>query len=125
MDDLGPTTISRQIVSHVGTETPVYLSIDIDVIDPGLAPGTGTPEPGGWTTRELIRVLRGIEGLNVVGADIVEVAPSFDGAGEQTALAAAQVGFEILSSMVKRGMGAGDGETKVDGGGGGGVRDEL
>lgn len=53
-------------MEHVGTDTPVYLSIDIDVIDPGLAPGTGTPEPGGWTTRELIRVLRGIEGLNVV-----------------------------------------------------------
>lgn len=108
MDDIGFASMARQIVEHVGTETPVYLSIDIDVIDPGLAPGTGTPEPGGWTTRELIRVLRGIESLNVVGADVVEVSPSYDGAGETTALAAAQVGFEILTSMVKRGMSAGD-----------------
>jgi agmatinase len=85
----------------------VYLSIDIDVIDPGLAPGTGTPEPGGWSTRELIRILRRIEGLNVVGADVVEVSPAFDGSGEVTALAAAQVAFEVLTSMVKRGMGDG------------------
>ena len=119
IDDLGFANMAKQIVQHVGTNTPVYLSIDIDVIDPGLAPGTGTPEPGGWTTRELIRVLRGIESLNVVGADIVEVAPSYDGAGETTALAAAQVGFEILTSMVRRGMGAG-GKEKV-----GSKRDEL
>lgn len=81
-----------------------FLLLDIDVIDPGLAPGTGTPEPGGWTTRELIRILRGIEGLNLVGADVVEVAPAYDGSGEVTALAAAQVAFEVLTSMVKRGM---------------------
>jgi len=104
IDDMGVAAIAEKIVSHVGTETPVYMSIDIDVIDPGLAPGTGTPEPGGWTTRELIRVLRGIDSLNIVGADIVEVAPAYDGTGETTALAAAQVGFEVLTSMVKRGM---------------------
>ena len=67
-------------------------------------PGTGTPEPGGWTSREVIRILRGLESLNVVGADIVEVAPAYDGAGEQTALVAAQVGYEILTSMVGRGL---------------------
>ncbi len=88
----------------LGTEDPVYLSVDIDVLDPAFAPGTGTPEPGGWTTRELIRILRGIEGLNVVGADVVEVAPAYQGNGEETALAAAQVVFEILSSIVKKGM---------------------
>jgi len=121
IDDIGFAAMARQIVEHVGTETPVYLSIDIDVIDPGMAPGTGTPEPGGWTTRELIRVLRGIEGLNVVGADVVEVSPSYDGVGEVTALAAAQVGFEILSSMVKRGMGESGGAK----GHGGTARDEL
>ena len=82
----------------------MYLSVDIDVIDPGMAPGTGTPEPGGWTTRELIRVLRGIESLNVVGADVVEVSPAYDGTGEVTALAAAQIAFEVLTSMVKRGL---------------------
>ena len=84
------------------------------MIDPGLAPGTGTPEPGGWTTRELIRILRGIEYLNVVGADVVEVSPSYDGTGETTALAAAQVAFEILTSMVKRGK-IGEGKVKDDG----------
>lgn len=104
IDELGTAGIISAIMERMGTEKPVYLSVDIDVIDPGLAPGTGTPEPGGWTTRELIRILRGVEGLNVVGADIVEVAPSYDGVGEATALAAAQVGFEIITSMVKRGV---------------------
>ncbi|RMX95625.1 hypothetical protein D0868_11629 [Hortaea werneckii] len=120
LDDLGVANMAQNIMNHVGLETPVYLSIDIDVIDPGLAPGTGTPEPGGWTTRELIRLLRAIEGLNVVGADVVEVSPSYDGATEATALAAAQVGFEVLTSMVKRGMV--DGGSKKDGKAG---RDEL
>lgn len=104
IDDIGVKGIVDLIMSRVPADYPVYLSIDIDVIDPGLAPGTGTPEPGGWTTRELIRILRGIEGLNVVGADIVEVSPAYDGATEATALAAAQVAFEVLTSMVKRGL---------------------
>lgn len=104
IDRLRPDGVARAIMGRIGTEVPVYLSVDIDVLDPGLAPGTGTPEPGGWTTRELIRVLRGVEGLNVVGADVVEVAPSYDGRGEETALAAAQVVYEIVTSMVKRGL---------------------
>ena len=79
--------------------------MDIDVLDPAFAPGTGTPEPGGWTTRELIRILRGIETLNVVGADVVEVAPAYRGAGEETTLAAAQVVYEIVTSTVKKGRG--------------------
>jgi len=116
IDDLGVVKVARKIVEHVGTDTPVYLSIDIDVLDPGLAPGTGTPEPGGWTTRELIRILRSIDTLNIVGADIVEVSPAYDGASEITALAAAQVAFEVLTSMVKRGM-SGESDKKV--------RDEL
>jgi agmatinase len=123
IDDIGAKGIVDRIMSRVGTETPVYLSVDIDVIDPGLAPGTGTPEPGGWTTRELIRILRGIEGLNVVGADIVEVSPAYDGATEATALAAAQVGFEILSSMVKRGLQGGEDDAAGVVGKGG--KDEL
>lgn len=105
MDDVGTRGIIDAIMDTLGTEEPVYLSVDIDVLDPAFAPGTGTPEPGGWTTRELIRVLRGVEGLNIVGADVVEVSPAYQGAGEETALAAAQVVYEILSSMVKRGMG--------------------
>ncbi|KAF3064437.1 hypothetical protein GL218_01130 [Daldinia childiae] len=104
VDDLGTKGIVESIMGTLGTEDPVYLSVDIDVLDPAFAPGTGTPEPGGWTTRELIRILRGIEGLNLVGADVVEVAPAYQGVGEETALAAAQVVFEILSSMVKRGL---------------------
>lgn len=103
-DSLGPAGIAAKIMSTLGTEKPVYMSVDIDVIDPGLAPGTGTPEPGGWTTRELIQVLRDVEDLNVVAADVVEVSPSYDGAGEQTALAGAQVVYEILTSMVKKGL---------------------
>lgn len=82
----------------------VYLSIDIDVLDPAYAPGTGTPEPAGWTTRELVRVLRGaLRGKTVVGVDLVEVSPPYDGRGEQTALAAAQIVFEVLSILVKEG----------------------
>ncbi|ORY59225.1 ureohydrolase [Pseudomassariella vexata] len=105
MDDFGTAGVIKSIMDTLGTEDPVYLSVDIDVLDPAFAPGTGTPEPGGWTTRELIRVLRGIEGLNLVGADVVEVSPAYQGAGEETALAAAQVVFEVVTSMVKRGMG--------------------
>lgn len=104
MDEIGTAGIIEGIMRALGTEQPVYLSVDIDVLDPAFAPGTGTPEPGGWTTRELIRVLRGIEGLNLVGADVVEVSPAYQGRGEETALAAAQVVYEVLSSMVKRGL---------------------
>lgn len=106
IDDLGPQGIVDVLLNRIGLdpEQPVYLSVDIDVIDPGLAPGTGTPEPGGWTTREMIRILRGLEKLNLVGADIVEVSPSYDNTGETTALAAAQVAFEIITSMVKAGV---------------------
>ncbi|KAF7512513.1 hypothetical protein GJ744_001448 [Endocarpon pusillum] len=124
IDDLGINRIVEMIMQRIGTEKPVYLSVDIDVLDPGLAPGTGTPEPGGWTSRELIRILRGVEGLNVVGADVVEVAPMYDaGGGEATALAAAQVVFEILTSMVKRGIGEME-LGRESGSGSGGTRGE-
>ncbi|KAF3289532.1 hypothetical protein TWF970_003306 [Orbilia oligospora] len=104
IDDIGVNGVIQRILDNLGKDIPIYLSVDIDVIDPGMAPGTGTPEPGGWTTREMIRILRGLEGLNVVGADIVEVAPAYDGTGEQTALAAAQIVYEIITSIVKRGV---------------------
>jgi agmatinase len=104
IDEIGADGILAEILTRLGTEQPVYMSVDIDVLDPGNAPATGTPEPGGWSTRELIRILRGLENLNLVGADIVEVSPSYDGPGEITSLAAAQVGFEIITSMVKRGL---------------------
>ncbi|SEL37167.1 agmatinase [Streptacidiphilus jiangxiensis] len=79
---------------------PVYVSIDIDVLDPAHAPGTGTPEAGGLTSRELLHTLRGLVGLNIVGADIVEVAPAYDHA-ELTGIAAAHVGYELLSVLAK------------------------
>ena len=119
MDSIGTRGIIDTIMETLGTEDPVYLSVDIDVLDPGFAPGTGTPEPGGWSTRELIRVLRGVEGLNIVGADIVEVAPAYQGNGEETALAAAQVVYEMLSSIVKKGRAATEKEEAK------GHRDEL
>lgn len=97
VDEVGTDGIIEKVRRRVG-DRPVYLSFDIDVVDPGLAPGTGTPEVGGFSSREVIRLLRGMEGLNVVGADIVEVSPPYDGQGEQTALVAAQVAFEILSN---------------------------
>ncbi|KAF1956221.1 Arginase/deacetylase [Byssothecium circinans] len=104
IDEIGAKGIIQSILDRVGIEMPVYLSIDIDVIDPGMAPATGTPEPGGWTTRELIRILRGIESLNVVGADIVEVSPAYDSAAETTGLAAAQVAYEVITSIVRKGL---------------------
>lgn len=103
IDDIGTHGIVKTILGKLGTQQPVYLSVDIDVLDPGNAPATGTPEPGGWTTRELIRILRGVEDLNLVGADVVEVSPSYDGPGDITSLAAAQIAYEIITSMVKRG----------------------
>ncbi|KAL4786772.1 arginase family-domain-containing protein [Aspergillus varians] len=108
IDELGgPMGVVNKIIQRIGLDSkqPVYLSVDIDVLDPATAPGTGTPEPGGWTTREFIRILRGLEKLNIVGADIVEVSPSYDNKGETTALAAAQVAYEIITSIVKAGAG--------------------
>jgi agmatinase len=79
-------------------DAPVYVSVDIDVLDPAHAPGTGTPEAGGLTSRELLAMLRALADLQIVSADIVEVAPAYDHA-ELTGIAAAHVGFELLSAM--------------------------
>jgi agmatinase len=76
----------------------VYLSIDIDVLDPAFAPGTGTPEIGGFSTRELVSIIRGLNGLPVVGLDVVEVAPAYDHA-ESTALAAANLAYDVVTLM--------------------------
>ena len=90
----GYVTRIREQVADV----PVYLSIDIDVLDPAFAPGTGTPEVGGFSSRELMGILRGLRGLNIVGADVVEVAPAYDHA-DITSIAAANVAHEILCLM--------------------------
>ncbi len=79
-------------------DRPVYLSVDIDVLDPAHAPGTGTPEAGGMTSRELLAMLRELRNVNLVGADIVEVAPAYDHA-QLTGVAAAHVAYEIISAL--------------------------
>ncbi len=80
---------------------PVYVSIDIDVLDPAHAPGTGTPEAGGMTSRELLEILRGFRGLNLIGADVVEVSPAYDHA-EITGVAAAHVAYDLVSLLAMR-----------------------
>jgi agmatinase len=89
-----------RVRTRVGAR-PVYVSIDIDVLDPAHAPGTGTPEPGGLTTRELQQVLRGLDGVDLVGADVVEVAPAYDHA-ELTTIAAANLVYELLALLALR-----------------------
>jgi agmatinase len=96
-DSLGITGMVHAIAERVGAR-PVYVSVDIDVLDPAHAPGTGTPEAGGLSSRELLAILRSFSGLNLVGADIVEVAPSYDHA-QITGIAAAHVGYELLSAL--------------------------
>ncbi|KAH9964187.1 Arginase/deacetylase [Russula dissimulans] len=119
IDDIGVDEVIRLIRARIGNN-PVYLrqvwythgfppyslirvihvlSLDIDVIDPGLAPATGTPEAGGWTTREVKRIIRGLAGLNFVGADVVEVAPAYDHA-DITSIAAADIVHDFLSLFV-------------------------
>ncbi|KAF8997840.1 agmatinase [Cyathus striatus] len=104
IDTLGTDGIIKKIRKTVGNN-PVYLSIDIDSIDPAFAPATGTPETGGWSTRELRTILRGLDGLHIVSADIVEVAPAYDTNAELTTMAAADVLFEVLSVMAKTPLG--------------------
>ena len=107
----GMTVIHAEEVPGIGIEAlieraravvgdgPTYLSFDIDSVDPGFAPGTGTPEVGGLTPREVLELLRGLKGIDFVGGDVVEVAPQYD-ATTNTAHVAAQVLFNILCLMV-------------------------
>jgi guanidinobutyrase / D-arginase len=97
LEDLGSRGVVERIRGRVG-DRPVYVSVDIDVLDPAFAPGTGTPESGGLLSRELLAVLRAFSGMRLVGADIVEVAPAYDHA-EITGIAASHVGYELLSAM--------------------------
>ena len=122
IDTIGTAGIIQKIRDRVGLTKPVYLSIDIDTLDPAcrllifvviavllhtdymtVAPATGTPETGGWSTRELRTVLRGLDGINFVAADIVEVAPAYDTNAEHTTMAAADILFEVMTMMVKNG----------------------
>jgi agmatinase len=100
VEQIGVAGMIEQIAQRVA-DRPVYLSIDIDVLDPAHAPGTGTPEAGGLTSRELLATLRSFARLNLVGADIVEVAPAYDHA-QITGIAAAHVAYELLSALAAR-----------------------
>lgn len=98
LETSGITGVVQQIRARVA-DAPLYISIDIDVLDPAHAPGTGTPEAGGLTSRELLGILRGLARCHLVGADLVEVAPAYDHA-EITAIAAAHVAYEILTLLL-------------------------
>ncbi len=92
------TPLMTEIRHVIGPDTPTYLSFDIDGLDPSVAPGTGTPEPGGLTASQGIEIIRGMWHLNLVGADLVEVSPPYDTTGN-TALLAANLVFEMLCSF--------------------------
>ncbi|MEU0265463.1 agmatinase [Nocardioides sp. NPDC006303] len=99
----GVDEVVEKIKKRVGNR-PVYVSVDIDVLDPAHAPGTGTPEAGGLTSRELLEILRGFVGLNLIGADVVEVAPAYDHA-ELTGVAASHVAYDLVSLLAMRHVG--------------------
>lgn len=120
LDVIGLDAVVERIVETVGDQF-VYLSVDIDVLDPGMrpwileawnkvslidaafTPATGTIEPGGWTTRELLQILNGLSraGVKIIGADVVEFSPVYDDAAERTAIAVGQVVYEILQWMIR------------------------
>jgi agmatinase len=93
-NDLSAEQIISRVKKRVG-DTPCYVTFDIDCLDPAYAPGTGTPVIGGLTTDRALKIIRGLQGLNIIGMDIVEVAPSYDHA-DITSLAAATLGLEML-----------------------------
>lgn len=93
-NDMSVDSIVEQIKNTIG-DLPVYLTFDIDCLDPAFAPGTGTPVCGGLTTDKVLKILRALEGINIIGMDVVEVAPAYDHS-ELTALAAASIGLELL-----------------------------
>ena len=92
---LGPAAYGELVRERVG-ERPVFVSFDVDFLDPAFAPGTGTPEVGGFSTAEALAFVRALRGIRLAGCDVVEVSPSYDGPGAVTALAAANVLYELL-----------------------------
>ncbi len=100
-ETLGLAAAIDRMLARLG-DAPVYVSVDIDVLDPAHAPGTGTPEAGGMTSRELLAMLRALAGHHVVSADVVEVAPAYDHA-EITGIAAAHVAYELISVIGQHG----------------------
>lgn len=100
----GVKEIIAKLKDRVGNR-PLYISVDIDVLDPAHAPGTGTPEAGGITSREILELLRGLNGCNIIGADVVEVAPAYDHA-QITGIAASHIAYELVSLMALSSWGA-------------------
>ena len=98
---LGPDGYAQLVRERVGGRG-VFLSFDIDFLDPAFAPGTGTPEVAGFSTAEALGFLRALRGIDLAGADVVEVCPAYDGPGQPTALAAANVGYELLALRALR-----------------------
>jgi agmatinase len=102
---LGPAAVAAAIRDRVG-DRPAFISFDIDVVDPAYAPGTGTPEAGGPSARDMLAIVRGLTGIDFVGFDVVEVIPAYDPAG-QTATLAANLAYEMLSLVALRRRDAG------------------
>ncbi len=98
--DLGPEAVAARILARVG-DRPAFLTFDIDVVDPAYAPGTGTPEAGGPSARDMLAIVRRLTGVDFVGFDVVEVIPAYDPAG-QTATLAANLAYEMLSLVALR-----------------------
>lgn len=96
--------VDEAVAACTATDTKgIFISVDVDVVDPGMAPGTGTPEPGGLSSRELLDTVRRLaRELPVVGADVVEVSPPYDGPGQVTAFLGNRVVLEILNGMAER-----------------------
>jgi len=97
LEDGIPAVIEN--IHNVIGDKKVYVSLDIDVVDPAYAPGTGTPEVGGFTSYQILQLVRGLKGLNTVGFDLVEVSPPYDSPGEITSVLAANLAFEFLSLL--------------------------
>lgn len=98
--ELGTKGVIAEIQRRMA-ERQVYLTFDIDAVDPAFAPGTGTPEVGGFSSSQILQIVRGLQGLNLVGCDLVEVSPPFDAQGI-TAILAANLVFEFLSLMARK-----------------------
>src|SRR5262249_49193890 len=100
---LGPSAVPAAIRERVGGK-PAVISVAIDRADPAYAPGTGTPEAGGPSARDMLAIIRGLTGIDFVGFDVVEVTPAYDPAG-QTATLAANLAYEMLSLVALRRVG--------------------
>lgn len=104
----GVDEVIAKLRDRIG-DRPLYISVDIDVLDPAHAPGTGTPEAGGMTSRELLEIIRGMRGMNLVGADVVEVAPAYDHA-EITGIAASHVAYDLVTLLADKASTTSDGK---------------